>query len=159
MLRELFSVVAEMIDASDASVAGDVLTQEELKTVVAQKTKSSASFLSDVVHKRMAEAHDYKVKWLITTVCKFCRVCVQSARSLNFSGTCNIKSRVFHRLFHSACGKLFHRLRALPMRNGFKGSSEHGTRSRAIDGADHLSTLHLIEDGSGATIADAQASL
>jgi hypothetical protein len=31
---------------------------------------------------------------------------VQNARSLKISGTCNLKTRVFHRVFHSFCGKV-----------------------------------------------------
>jgi hypothetical protein len=36
---------------------------------------------------------------------------------------------------------------------------QHGTRPGAVGFADQAFTLHLIEYGGGATIADAQASL
>jgi hypothetical protein len=37
---------------------------------------------------------------------KLCREDVQNARSLKLSGTCNVKKRFFHRVFHSNCGKV-----------------------------------------------------
>jgi hypothetical protein len=37
---------------------------------------------------------------------KKCSRCVQNARSLKFSETCNLKMLLFHRLFHRNCGKV-----------------------------------------------------
>jgi hypothetical protein len=50
--------------------------------------------------RRTGQNHSLQRVW------KDCRDCVQNARSLNFSGTCNAKNRFIHRFFHRICGKV-----------------------------------------------------
>ena len=46
----------------------------------------------------------------VRRVCDICRERVQNARSLKISGTCNVKKRDIHRVFHRSCGKVVNSL-------------------------------------------------
>ena len=47
----------------------------------------------------------------------------------------------------------------IPLGDQLVRAAEHGTRARAVGLANQAFALHLIEDGGGAAIADAQAPL
>src|SRR5437764_8782505 len=55
--------------------------------------------------------------------------------------------------------KFLRRFLLVPLGDQLIGTAEHGTRARAVSLANQAFTLHLIEHGGGAAVADAQAAL